>query len=106
ANGQGDVARDLEAAYLDLREAGRQWLATRDDGAGTELGSTPAPTPDTAATFEWVDCPGAAAALGVSERRVRQLVADGLLAGPKVGGTWLIHRNDVAREAADRRLTA
>ncbi|WP_158097140.1 helix-turn-helix domain-containing protein [Cellulosimicrobium sp. KWT-B] len=51
-------------------------------------------------------CPRAAAELGVSERRARQLVAGGLLTGTKVGGKWLIDRDDVARLAGDRRLTA
>lgn len=108
ANGRPDVARDLEAAYLDLREAARQWLAARDDdGTSTELGTSVVPGPEPEAPLNVaMDCPGAAAALGVSERRVRQLVAGGLLAGRKVGGTWLIDRDDVARAAADRRTSA
>ena len=108
ATGHEDVARDLEAAYLDLHEAARQWLAARnDDGTTTELGTSVVPGPEPEAPLNVaMDCPGAAAALGVSERRVRQLVAGGLLAGRKVGGTWLIDRDDVARAAADRRTSA
>lgn len=78
--GSEDVARDLEAAYLDLREAARQWLATRDDVAGTELGSAVALATDPEAKFEGVDWPRVSCRAGVSERRVRQLVAGGLLA--------------------------
>jgi len=106
ASGQADVAAALEAAYLDLHEAGKQWIAARGDASATEVGSPAAVPPDAEAPFMWVDCPGAAAALGVSERRVRQLVAGGLLTGRKVGGKWLIDRDDVARLAGDRRLTA
>lgn len=106
ATGRADLAAALEDAYLDLHEAGRQWLASRDEGATTDLGSPVTPREDDDASFKWVDCPGAAAELGVSERRARQLVAGGLLTGRKVGGKWLIDRDDVARLAGDRRLTA
>ena len=39
----------------------------------------------------------AAAELGVSERRVRQMLADGVLAGDRVGRTWVIEPEQLRR---------
>lgn len=107
ALGREDIAESLAAAFLDLREAAKQHIEAQGSRAsGTESGSSPLPRTDGDAPFEWVDCPGAAVALGVSERRVRQLLAGGQLAGRKTAGRWLADRDDVARMADDRRLNA
>jgi excisionase family DNA binding protein len=45
----------------------------------------------------------AAAALGVSDRRVRTMIADGLLAAERVGGRWILTDTEVARSKALRR---
>lgn len=44
----------------------------------------------------------AAAELGVSARRVRQMLADGVLAGERVGRAWVIDSNDL-RQVEHRR---
>jgi hypothetical protein len=50
---------------------------------------------------EWVPVNAAAAALQVSERRVRQLIGAGLLRGRRVGHVWVVHPDDIeARRAA------
>ncbi len=56
--GQSELAAALEDAYLDLHEAGRQWLATRDEDAATGLGNSVTPPEDRGASFEWVAAPG------------------------------------------------
>src|SRR5712692_8787509 len=45
----------------------------------------------------------AARALGVSGRRVRAMVRDGVLAGRRSGGRWLIRRTDVEQRVRQRR---
>lgn len=107
ATGQPDVASALAALYGDIREAARQYVASLDGDTATAGGNAVTPNPPSPAGFKSVvDCQQAAAALGVSERRVRQLLAGGLLAGRKVGGRWLADAEDVTRLARDRRLTA
>lgn len=54
-------------------------------------------------TAEYITLRTAAAALGVSVRRVRQLIAEGVLPAQKVGRDWLIRPEDMA--AARRRNT-
>lgn len=108
ATGQPDVAAALVALHGDLREAARQYIASRDgDPAATDSGSPVAASAADAGTFnQAVDCQAAAAELGVSDRYVRQLLAEGTLAGRKVGGRWLADAEDVTRLARDRRLPA
>jgi excisionase family DNA binding protein len=55
---------------------------------------TPAPT--------LVSTRRAAAKLGVTGERVRQLIAAGQLAGAKLGDAWLLDEADVDRLAAER----
>ena len=47
--------------------------------------------------------PDAAARLGVSEPRVRQLLASGDLAGRRLGRSWLVSDESVARLQHNRR---
>ncbi|MEA2009719.1 MAG: helix-turn-helix domain-containing protein [Actinomycetota bacterium] len=44
-----------------------------------------------------------AAILGVSDRRIRSMIADGLLAAERVGGRWILTDTEVARLKALRR---
>src|SRR2546430_17403479 len=44
----------------------------------------------------------AARALGVSDRRVRAMIRDGVLAGRRSGGRWLIRRDDVEERLRPR----
>ncbi|MXZ29700.1 MAG: helix-turn-helix domain-containing protein [Acidimicrobiia bacterium] len=46
---------------------------------------------------------GAAAELGVSPRRVRQMLSTGVLAGQRVGGAWVIEKHAVRATAGARR---
>lgn len=101
AYGRTDVAEQLATAYLDLREAAKQFLEAAE---GADPGGSALPDDDEDGPSEWVDCPAAAAALGVGDRRVRQLLTDGRLHGRKVGGRWLVDAADVALRATDRRL--
>jgi len=103
--GRGDVARDVERAVLELRAVAEAWRdAERDDPSGPGSAELPAGggVPGSAAGV--VDTPAAAAALDVSERRVRQLLAAGTLKGARVGGRWVVDRADLERVRARREL--
>lgn len=106
-SGQPDVARALRDTYADLCAAAEQHWAALDAEAATAAGNSVTPSEDVEPRLvSAVDCRTAAAALDVSERRVRQLLASGLLAGRKVGGRWLADPQDVARYARDRKDAA
>ncbi|MEN3360473.1 MAG: hypothetical protein V7637_4455 [Mycobacteriales bacterium] len=47
--------------------------------------------------MEYVSVADAAQSLGVSSRRVRQLVDEGNLGGQRIGGRWIIDRNELDR---------
>jgi excisionase family DNA binding protein len=57
----------------------------------------------TGVVFVSVRVKEAARLLGVSERRVRQLLADGSLAGERFGDSWMVSADDVARLQVQRR---
>lgn len=108
STGQPRVADALAAMYADLREAERQYLEARDGAVAppqaSAAGNAEAAERDGGAVSELVDCPTAAASLGISDRRVRQLLTAGVLTGTKTAGRWLVDREDVERLALDRRL--
>ena len=112
--GRPDVAAVIADAMAQLREAARQWeAAVRADGASVdgsaEAGSTEAGGGSSQlggrppGGSEVVDTATAAGRLGVSERRVRQLLADGPLTGRKVGRQWLVERTSITEYQAMRR---
>jgi len=102
--GRPDVAAAIERAVAELREAGRAWQDAAVSGGGSAEVPPGEVVPGSVSAV--VDTPTAAAALALSERRVRQLLAAGLLDGQKVGGRWVVDVDDLQRVRTDRRLTA
>jgi excisionase family DNA binding protein len=50
--------------------------------------------------MSYLSVPEAAAIIGVTDRRVRAMIADGLLAAERIGGRWLLPDTQVDRVAA------
>ena len=101
---------DAMEAYEALRAAAIYWAAEREDRPGNER-RTPTGdalahsqgTPDPAS--DAISAADAAALIGCTERRVRQLLAAETLEGKRVAGRWLLNARSVeafvlAREAA------
>lgn len=84
--------RQMRATWEAIGEARRQWLAVREVSAGGSAEATPA---ETRAGSGQISADAAAGLLGVTPRRVRQLLASDLLEGRKVAGTWLVSRSSV-----------
>ncbi len=105
--GRADVAVSIESAVAQIREAARAYDAWR--GAGVSGGGSaevPLSGRGAGSSRGVVDTSTAAAALGVTERRVRQLLEAELLDGRKAGGRWVVDGEDLERLCEDRRLTA
>jgi excisionase family DNA binding protein len=84
-----DYLAELRLAWVATRQVGAVWLAWRAaavDGSGC----SPVTATDTS-SYE-VDTDGAAALLGVTANRVRQLVRCGRIRGRRVGRVWLVDR--------------
>ena len=114
STGQHEVAAALSSAFAQLREAERQWEQRRRDDSTSVDGNAETPAAETApasgvhqgppASGQWVDTQSAAGILGVTERRVRQLLAGELLVGRKIGRQWLVERASITTHSTDRRL--
>jgi len=114
STGQGAAAEQVAYGIGQLREAARQWeQRNRDDGVSVD-GSAEAAVAEIAprsgmrhgdSSAAVVSTGAAAGMLDVSERRVRQLLAGGLLAGQRIGRQWLVERDSVEAYKADRGLT-
>jgi excisionase family DNA binding protein len=87
-----DVA-EARAAFAAIREAGQAWTAWRraaaDGSDRRKPAAIPAPSAHEISTTE------AAGMLGVSARRIRQLLAAGVLEGRLTGRTWHVSRPSV-----------
>lgn len=85
--GRPDIASSIASAVDELREAARQWRASY-------LGSAERPETEAAAPSKGDGLhitPGwAAARLGVTSSRVRQLLRSGVIRGHREGGVWLV----------------
>lgn len=89
---------ELEATRRAIRRAAREYEAlpiAEDGSAATALAEVAPLSPDEITTNE------AGALLGLGERRVRQLAAEGM--GRQVGGRWLLDRTAVLAYAGRRR---
>lgn len=92
------VDRELVGLVEELAVVGRAWRASI-----SELGNSEVPTvvvddfADDALTTR-----AAAVRLGCGDRRVRQLLKSGRLAGTKAGGTWRISFESAERVRAER----
>jgi len=117
STGQPDAARAIEGAFAQLCEAERQWEQSRREDAISASGSAEMPDEDAVTASdrargqqaegpEVVGTTVAAGLLGCTDRRVRQLLDDGLLVGRKVGRQWLVDEASIAAMKANRRLTA
>ncbi len=97
------LAPDARAQVLAAREA--VVLAARAFQRASAGGSAVVPAVDYVAdsgVTDWVTSVEAARMIGVSERRVRQLLADGRLAGRLAGGRWQVDRASVLDMLAGR----
>ena len=55
-------------------------------------------------TFQFVSAPEAAALLGLTDARIRQLLSNGVIQGQKLGErNWAIHIDEVDRYKKERR---
>ena len=105
--GRRDVAASIADAVEELLEANRQWEMQRTDGAsaGGNAETSPAEaTPESEVPAVGLGTSAAAGLLGVTERRVRQLLDGGLLVGRKSGRQWLVERDSIEAYRTDRRL--
>jgi len=85
---------ELTSAVLALEAAADNHRATIDEAVSAAL-------PDVSDAGQWLTVIEASAILNVSDRRVRQLAASGVLPGRRVSGRWRILRSGVnARRAA------
>ena len=90
---RADLREPLEDFVAALRLAGAAWAATACGSSEAVPAEAPVRStyePDELSTAEAGDV------LQVSPRRVRQLLADGRLAGRRCGGRWRIDRGSVA----------
>lgn len=115
STGQGEVAWAIERTFAQLREAERQWeQRRREDAASVDGSAETGSEPDEprseraeghpAKAQAVVDSSAAAGLLGVTERRVRQMLVDGLLDGQNVGRQWLIDEASITALQVNRRL--
>lgn len=83
---------DTREAFAEIREAGQAWVEWRAaaNGSAEALPAETAPR-----SMHEICSDEAAEMLGVSSRRVRQLLAAGLLEGRLAGRTWLVSRPSV-----------
>lgn len=110
--GRPEIAQAIREAMGDLREAAQQHLAASGtSGAGSAEAAPDAdPESSEAVPFGGTGRAGtraASEALHVSERRVRQLLATGQLAGQKDSGDrWTVDTEDLQRLINDRGMAA
>jgi len=96
------LAPGMRATVLAGREA---VLRAADAYRVSVSGSAEAPAVEVGAHSEetnWITSAEAGRMMGVSERRVRQLLADGRLAGRLVAGRWQVDRGAALGVAAGR----
>lgn len=88
------IGVDLLAQLEEVETVARAWRAASASG-NPEL-----PQHDESdVTAEYVSTQDAAVILGVSPRRVRQLIADGRLSGRKQHGAWIVSAAEVEQLA-------
>lgn len=113
AAGHVDLSRQLGVTLADLREAARQHRACTASEPGNAETVDPVSTAGSesvvappSAPASWVDVRAAAEALDVTERRARQLLVAGTLAGRRDRtGRWSVDKDDLHRLVADRKVT-
>lgn len=91
-------AQQVREACAAVDQAAREWQAWRTsvDGSAEPL------VTEAAAPSEEITTREAADMLRISDRRVRQLLADGRLAGEQTGREWRVSRASVALYSAVR----
>lgn len=88
-----DLAETRDA-FAEIREAAREWVTARVSAGGSvSAGQTEMPAPSKHEIE--ISTERAADMLRLTPRRVRQLLAAGLLEGRRVGPTWLVSRQSV-----------
>jgi excisionase family DNA binding protein len=100
---RGDHAAAVLATLAAIRRAGDTWHAAATAAGSAEAPEPPAPAPS---AQEVVTVDQAATALGVTPRRVRQLIAADDLPARRVGTAWHLDPGDVAALAQTRRDAA
>lgn len=103
--GRPDVADAIDRCMAEIREAAQQWREARRASADGSAEVAPA---ETAPRSESVllHTTAAAGLLGVTPRRVRQLLGDGSLAGNQTAGRWLVPREAIDEYINRRELSA
>jgi excisionase family DNA binding protein len=99
-----EARAEVLETYDGLRAAGIYWNQRHQDA----LADSPEPPPTAEAENEdsepYLSAVEAARILGCSDRRIRQLVTDGVLSGKRVAGRWLIDADSVDDRAVAQRV--
>jgi excisionase family DNA binding protein len=93
---------DLDYVLSAVHEAGLRFRVAAAAEAGSRLDTAEIRSASSSA----VDTTNAAARLGVSPRRVRQLIATGRLAATRIGGCWAVDVDSLTDHAALHRKDA
>lgn len=83
---------EIDQVLFDISEVEHRWRAIAEASAQR---TTPAPTVEPRALSNMKTTTQAATLLGITRRRVNDLIADGTLTATKINGTWLISAEDV-----------
>ena len=100
------LSKDMGLAVVDTVESIRRAADAYRETVGkrASLGGSgerkPAEAPQDSAVMEWISTSDASRLLGVTPRRVRQLLLLGELAGRRVDGSWQVDRFSVLERAS------
>ena len=99
SKGQGLAVADTIESIRRAADAYRETVGKRASVGGSGE-RKPAEAPQDSAVMEWVSTSDAASLLGLSARRIRQLVVLGELTGRRVNGRWQVDRLSVLERAS------
>ena len=90
---------DVDAALLAIAQVEQRWRAVTEASAQR---TTQAPTVEPRAISNMKTTTQAATLLGITRRRVNDLIANGTLTATKINGSWLISAEDVEAHRKSR----
>ncbi|WP_411803604.1 excisionase family DNA-binding protein [Arthrobacter sp. LAPM80] len=95
-NGRSDLAGELSRSMAGVRAAAALYISRREEAASA-VGSSELPISAASgeSSQDHLSVTEAAGVLGLSDRRVRQILAAGTLRGARQGHRWLIGSDDL-----------